>query len=710
LDALRLYIPSFWIRGVPHMSKLQSGHQANPLSKKSFSNAKLGQSFAEHDLIRNNPNLFVETPAIRSARDVSSGKCFYIGRRGTGKTAITFYLRDKHPKNSLIILPKLLSSGDAFLSYDWDQRVHQKPFNTLVSAFVRAILDETVAEWKRQGLFTFRSSEGSDITRERNNIEQLEFDLRLLNLVEEGFGNLKSGNNKEWLRFRNRPDKIAKEITEECGNQARFHQLILIDRLDDEWDNSDKAVILVIALMHACIEIRAATPAVRPIVFLRENVFDRVRELDSEFSRLETSLVSLDWTRELLRELIERRLNDGLISKYAVDGSTWRAFFQGDAEESQERVFGYCQYRPRDVLLYTSTALSLAQSHQRSQIYPEDLDEARRSFSENRLKELADEYADNYPRLGLILTRFYGLGTEYTVGSIEDFIKKLLVDNEIQEACKTWIYNFTAPDQFIQLLYNVGFWGLRQLNGATRYKSSEAENPGNLSVMPDSTFVVHPSYVYGLQLQTRVITSLGVDISLRTSGLITEVPESFSISSYRAKLGELSQEISTLPLGQNTARQFEDLIGDVIRLCFFRSLSNVQPKSRDVNGTIVRDWIASNRAQSGFWAIVRDKYAATQVIWECKNYEDLKSEDFQQVAYYMNEQAGRLVVLVCRASSPISQHSYIQVKRVHQQTKGGLLLILRESDTKTFIRQALNGKQSENHLQDIFDTTERLIS
>src|SRR5581483_8404340 len=102
------------------------------LSRKSFSTAKLGQSFAEHDLIRTKPALFVDTPAIRSAGDIGSGKCFYIGRRGTGKTAITYYLRERYPKNSLILLPKLLSSGDAFVSYEWDQRVHQKPFNTLV--------------------------------------------------------------------------------------------------------------------------------------------------------------------------------------------------------------------------------------------------------------------------------------------------------------------------------------------------------------------------------------------------------------------------------------------------------------------------------------------------------------------------------------------------------------------------------------------------
>lgn len=691
---------------------MAKGHTTNPslsISKQSFSKAKLGQSFAEHDLIRTNSRLFVETPAIRAAQDLDGGKTFFIGRRGTGKTAITFYLKNKYPKNTLLLIPKLLSSADAFVSFEWDERVRQKPFNTLVSSFVRAILDEAVLEWKRQGLFTFRSADGSELTRERNNIENYEFDLRLLHLIEEGFSYLSPDNPKEWLKFRNRPDKIAGEVTKEYGDQARMRQIVLIDRLDDEWDESDKAVVLVMALMHACNEIRAITPAVRPMVFLRENVFDRVRELDSEFSRLETSLVSLDWTRELLRELIERRLNEGLITKFALDGSTWRAFFAGDQADSQDRVFKYCQYRPRDILLYTSTALGIAQSHQKHQIEIRDLDDAQRSFSENRLKELADEYADNYPQLNVILTRFHGLGTEYTIGSIDDFIKKLLVDEEVKTKCQAWIYNFTAPELFVQLLYNIGFWGVKQTSGKIRFKSSEAENPGSLFLSNDSTVVVHPSYRDGLQLQDRVITTLGEDVSLRTSGLIVDVPDSFSTIEYRRKIEEMSTELATLPMGRSEAGRFEELIGDVIKLCFFRSLHNIEPKVRTVDNTVIRDWVASNRAPSGFWAIVRDKYSATQIIWECKNYTDLKADDFHQALYYMSDQAGRFLIMVCRAQEPLSQHAYDHVKRVFHQCKG-LVLILRESDIKTFLRQALNGKRSEQHLQDLFDNTERIIS
>ena len=679
------------------------------LSRKIFAKAKLGQSFAEHDLIRANPSLFVETPAIRAAQDPAAGKTFFIGRRGTGKTAITFYLTNKFPKNSLLLIPKLLSSADAFVSENWDKRVRQKPFNTLVSCFVRAIIDETVLAWKKQGLFSFRTADGSELTRERNLIEQYEFDLRLLTLIDEGFDHLRSENTKEWLKFRNKPSKLAEEISADYGSNPKMQQIVLIDRLDDEWDDSDKAVVLVMALMHACVEIRSATTAIRPMVFLRENVFDRVRQLDSEFSRLETSIVTLDWTKESLRELVERRLNEGLITKYALDGSTWSMFFDGSAQDSQDRVFSYCQYRPRDILLYASTALSLAQSHQRSQIEEADLREAQRSFSENRLKELADEYADNYPQLSVVLTRFFGLGTEYTLGSIEDFIKKLLVDKEVQEACKSWIYSFTAPDIFVQLLYNIGFLGLHQPHTPVRFKSSEAENPGTLSMNHESTVVVHPSYAEGLQLQDRVITSLSDSVSLKTSGLINEVPESFSVITYRSTLEALSEELATLPMGRQTALQFEDLVGSVIKLCFFRSLSNVEPRVRNGDVTGIRDWMASNRATVGFWAIVREKYAATQILWECKNYEDLKSDDFAQASYYMNEQAGRFIIMICRSKAPLTNHVFDHVRRVRNQTRG-LVLVLREADIKTFLRQALNGKQSEQHLQDIFDNAERLIS
>ncbi len=45
---------------------------------------------------------------------------------------------------------------------------------------------------------------------------------------------------------------------------------LLIDRIDESWDGSDKSVILLMALMHSCVELSATSNFLRPLIFLRE--------------------------------------------------------------------------------------------------------------------------------------------------------------------------------------------------------------------------------------------------------------------------------------------------------------------------------------------------------------------------------------------------------------------------------------------------------
>ena len=69
-------------------------------------------------------------------------------------------------------------------------------------------------------------------------------------------------------------------------------------------------------------------------------------------------------------------------------------------------VFDYCQERPRDVLTYCSFALESAQQDKHETIKIEDLQSAKRRFSDSRLKDLGDEYQENYPQIQLILALF----------------------------------------------------------------------------------------------------------------------------------------------------------------------------------------------------------------------------------------------------------------------------------------------------------------
>lgn len=686
------------------MAKVQSNAPFQ-LPKDAVKKAIVGQSFAEYDLIRAYPALFVETPAMRAAMDPNRPKSFFVGRRGTGKTAVTYYLQSQNSKNTLLLIPQLLSAADEYIPTDWSGDVHQQPFKTLVCSFKRAILDEVLAVWFKQGLYRSRSA--TAITREKNDIEQYEFDLRLLNFISEGFGCLGT-NPKDWLRFVAKPKQIADEMAVEATTK-RHDFTVLIDRLDDSWNGSNKAVVLVMALMHACMEINATVSCVQPLVFIRENVFEKVRNMDRESSRLETAVVSLEWTREMLREFIERRLNRNLLAKPALGGPTWNAFFEPPASgTSEDEVFGYCQYRPRDVLIYVASALESAQAHLRSRIAHEDLQAAKKKFSEGRLKDLSDEYADNYPRLGIILSKLYGLGTEYTIAAIDDFSKKLLLDEEVKDSCQSWIYSFTSPELLIKLLYNLGFVGLKKSSGVV-FKSSESP----LAMMPvvtdDSIIVIHPTYVDALSLRNTLVNRIGDDVVLRQSGIVAELPESTSLGVYNAKLISLQTKLRTLECGDEGAANYEKLVEEVLRLCFFKALTNIEAKSRDVSGKVIRDIIAANYSGIPFWEMLRHKYGATQIICECKNYKDLSADDFHQASYYMNDTIGRVALLIHRGGPEIKR-SYLEHMRRISTDKHGIVLVLGERDLEVFLRQGLNGKKSEGHLQDTFDRTIRDIS
>lgn len=695
------------------MAKRQKETEGGPgkkglprLPKDALSRINLGQSFAEYDRILRKPDVFVITPALLSATDPSKGKLFYVGRRGTGKTAITVYLNTKFGENTIQILPELFAYIGKDLNVEELRDTRQRPFKSLVTCFKRALLDEVLSNWFSEHKLKANRLTPT-ISRERNYCEEFDFDLRMLSFVGDIFEALASGKEEEWLHLIRRPKDLAREMEEEREGQAWDYR-ILIDRIDESWDGSDRAVILLMALMHACVELTPTVSFLQPLLFLRENIFERVRQIDNEFARLETAVVSVDWSQDLLRELIERRLNLPFNTKLPLHGPTWDYFFESaEARSSQSLVFEYCQERPRDVLTYSSFAIESAQAQRHEIVKIEDLQAARRRFSDSRLKDLGDEYQENYPQIQLVLARFYGLGREYTILGLTAFIQKLLVDEDVKQYCASWIYKYTAPEQFAELMYNIGFFGIKE-DGKTLYRSLGAKSPTPPPISYKTPLVVHPSYVDALNLQDLIIDKLDESLLLQKAGLLTELPGAININDYQDRLKALLDNLTSLPQGDAHASNYEDIVGDVVRLCFFQYLTNVEPKVRDVEGRVIRDWIASNRAASGFWEMIRQRHEATQVIWECKNVSDLGPDTFHQCLYYMTQEIGRFAVLCFRGK--MKDHYYEHIKRVAHQTHGGIVLLLADQDLRVFIRQTMHGKLKEDHIQDIYDRTVRRIS
>ncbi len=427
-------------------------------------------------------------------------------------------------------------------------------------------------------------------------------------------------------------------------------------------------------------------------------MFDRVRGLDNEFARLETSVVSLDWNMAQHLELIERRLNFPFSTKLKLGGETWDHFFEKiQGQPSWKYVLHYCQLRPRDIVIFCSYAIQNAQNN------------GHRSFSESRLKDLDDEYSENYPQLQVVLAHFYGLGQRYTVPGLSSFIKKLIEDSQVKTLCSQWIFRHAAPEKFIDLFHNIGFFGIE--DGPVVHFRAPGSQAVTLPPLTNATTIhIHPCYVAALSLQDRLVAQLQDETPLRESGIVFDLPDSMgNLTNYTHRLNDLEENLRTLPRGKGApATQFEDLVGDIIRLCFFRSLGNVQPKSRTINNTMVRDWIASNIAASGFWEMIRHRYQAMQVTWECKNYDDLHSDDFHQTLYYLTPAIGRFGVLAFRGE--IKSHYYQHIKELVANTNGqAMILLLTESDLRVFLRQSRKGTVKESHIQEKYDHILRSI-
>ncbi len=674
------------------------------LPKDALRRVDMGKAFAEYDLIKTSAELFVSTPATLAALSRDNTSCFFVGRRGSGKTAITIELERKFPR-TIKILPQIFDLLDLPLDHSAFRDTRQRPFKSLKYVVERALLGELVRQWTNDRKLD--SNAQKLLSAERLLIENISFEERFLNLTEEIFGAYHA-DNKKWLRQLKKRDELLKAV-QLYGDDTNYHYTFLIDRLDESWDGSDTALICLMALMHASVALNGSTPCIKPYIFIRENIYDRIRGIDNEFSRLETSVVFLDWTEEKLAEFVAKRLLKPFSTKPKLT-EAWGYFFQENhPRDSIARVMKLCQHRPRDVLMLCDYAIKSAINENHTKIEDCDLKAAETRYSTSRLKDLGDEYAENYPNISIVLEYFYGLGSEFTIAAIENFIQRLMLEDKIKNHCSSWFYSYTTPFQFIDLLYSIGFIGLKDSKGNISYKDVGLEANSKPTIDRTTTFVVHPTYSAALNLRPIILYNLSEDTLLQHEGILEDIPESFGLDEYKEALKKTLDELKRLPLGKDGATRFEEIVGSIIKLCFFKSLNNVQPKERTIDGSVIRDWVASNRAHNGFWEVIRNKHGATQVVWECKNYEDLSADDFHQAQYYMNKTLGQFVIIAFRGSKV--KDCYLRhIANIANRNDAGVVLPLTQNDLEVFLRQAIKGTYKEAHIQDKYDSIVRMIS
>ncbi|WP_160149664.1 P-loop ATPase, Sll1717 family [Roseiconus lacunae] len=584
---------------------------------------------------------------------------------------------------------------------------NSRVFTSLVASFEYAICCRILSSWIEQGLIDDYEVPKT-VSKELDNGE-FDFDDGLLAFFDDLIAAIEQRDERRWRKISKRKKEVYSFLESKCETK-RQEFTILIDSIDDSWDGTDEAVLFLRALMHACVELNANSRAARPYLFLRENMFDRVRETETEFARLETWVESLEWSNPSLLAMIEKRLNRPLNTKLPIDGTTWNHFFEKiEDEPSWKKVFSFCQTKPRDVLAYSEFAIELAQHRNNTRVKIEDLQEARRRFADNRLKDLADEYSENFPRLDYILNLFFGLGDKYTINGLVSLIAKIVADPKVGHLCP-WFFDFATPERFAELLYRIGFAGL--LNEGKLMSRSMGSSGSKVPEVTSSTLVcVHETFSLALGLQELVIDRLEDEFSLKQTGIITDVPGGVSFDEYVRSLDEAKHKLELVQPGDDHCEDFEEVVGEILKLCFFRWLGNPEPKCRNHSGRVIRDWLTSNIARGGFWEAMRQRYNALSVLWECKNYEKLAPSDFLQTAGYLTPELGGLGIIAFRGDRSEKKHYFEHIQRASHQKQGNcIILLVNDQDLKTFVRQSIQGRYTDNHIRAIYDEVVRHIS
>ena len=198
----------------------------------------------------------------------------------------------------------------------------------------------------------------------------------------------------------------------------------------------------------------------------------------------------------------------------------------------------------------------------------------------------------------------------------------------------------------IQSLYSIGFIGIRDGTAGTFIFCHDGRAPDREFSAPDR-ILVHPCYWMALNCTRNILTpdeaediydEYDIEIS-------SETPEIRN-----RKITELITQLDKIEEGTTGASDFENWCHKAIRICFAKGLNNLELQPNK-HANFRRDVVGTNLGDGNSWRRIYDDYGTRQVIFEIKNYKDLKAADFQQIQSYLTGEYGRLGFIVTRDHS-----------------------------------------------------------
>jgi len=474
-----------------------------------FRQIKFGADVAERDddLLE----YFITTKTLEKAR--SGDTSILIGPKGSGKTAILKYLENEHPQgHCIVITPEVFATSmlAQFVSASdrvWDEEesfVSTWTFTIFIEVFMRIVANP-------RGLPNRALQQIRGFLKDNTSYKEMDLFTRFVDYLRR-IEAVKIGNYEVTLKTRELQKLYALEeiysLVPDLRQGLKADILILIDELDQGWDNSPHSNRFLASLVKAATKIQYLGLRVRVLVLVRSEIFELVKPELDQLDKLRSSIHVISWNEGQLASLVLKRAAYSLGFHIRDVGSelTGRLFGESVAGMSGfDYMASRTTRRPREVLQFVRRAHEIAIENGDKTISCSAILEAERSFSGWKLDHLCSEYKYIYPGLKGVLLAFRGIGPVLSSDDMRE-IQSSRIPMCVDLKGVSWVES-TSKD-LLQVLYDIEFLGVdlpRGKNVANLGLIGEYEfayESPSINVRTAKSFIIHPVFWCALELRT----------------------------------------------------------------------------------------------------------------------------------------------------------------------------------------------------------------
>lgn len=308
-------------------------------------------------------------------------------------------------------------------------------------------------------------------------------------------------------------DMLAEMEKEDKKHFDETNYYIMIDRLDENWVDVSIRFKLIRSLIETLKTFRRITD-LKILVALRSDVLERViqetKDLSFQREKLDDYFIHLKWTKALLKQLVESRIQTLFHRRYTQSTIYFADVFPfnvGNADPFDYMVERTLM-RPRDIIAFVNECLKVAQGTY--EVTGSMIRKAEIEFSRIRREALEQEWQSAFPSIKRLLD-FIGSKqksiislTELCEGKDADDLALAIYSEEkvafdpLYEVAKTYYEQESrTSDQLVKeiigVLYRVGAVGVKLRNG-NRYLYSHIDEPllPLAQITDDARIRIHP--------------------------------------------------------------------------------------------------------------------------------------------------------------------------------------------------------------------------